>query len=525
MLEIAKIELKRRSKSIPIIVLVCLLISIPLAISLTSLNFNSIYSANIPIDGFTVTKNPDVYVSGNIVFVKDTAKSYSAFDKLREIIRREYDTLLYKRYGENAFPVLVKVHEIPTKPVKISNLKKQMKQTKHLPAKTVEKVMVKKVEKKASKEKSITKKATVTARITTHVTARPKGVAEKEGYILPEELKPPILFEKIVYAFAVLLPFYFISQIFSSSFMEDKLRGRIEVILTAIPDWRYFAGKLLPYILLTIIFSLLIAILFKNPAIILITLSIGLLMISIDAFIVFISRSYKELSFISIVVSLVITVYLLLPAVFSFIPSLSPVSVLMRCIKGEKVDLSMLISSSSHLLIMTGILMLITSKSFEFMHDRSLLRKIIDVTARINDGYHKTFIFTTLSIPFVLLAELFLIAAIFPLRNYYIPLLLALAIVEEFFKGLFIYTASMNNLNPVISALLSATGFFIGEKFVLFRFVPSALAILFILPLLAHVISALIFALTMKFGFKKALAFSSSTHATYNGLIIWMLLR
>ena len=517
MLELAKIELKRRSKSIPIIVLICLLISIPLAINLTSLNFNSIYSANIPIDGFTVTKNPDVYVSGNIVFVKDTAKSYSAFDKLREIIRREYDTLLYERYGENAFPVLVKVHKIPTKPVKISNLKKQM------PIKPAKKVTVKKaVEKRASKEKSVTARITSLA---THVTSLPKRVAEREGYILPEELKPPILFEKIVYAFAVLLPFYFISQIFSSSFMEDKLRGRIEVILTAIPDWRYFAGKLLPYSFLTIILSLLIAILFKNPAIFLITLSIGLLMISIDAFIVFISRSYKELSFISIVVSLVITVYLLLPAVFSFIPSLSPVSVLMRCIEGEKVDLSMLISSSSHLLIMTGILMLITSKSFEFMHDRSLLRKIIDVTARINDGYHKTFIFTTLSIPFVLLAELFLIAAIFPLRNYYIPLLLALAIVEEFFKGLFIYTASMNNLNPVISALLSATGFFIGEKFVLFRFVPSALAILFILPLLAHVISALIFALTMKLGFKKALAFSSSTHAIYNGLIIWMLLR
>lgn len=518
MLEISRGELKRRSKYVPIVFLVGLLILIP-AVKLVhqSFNFGWLYSANVPVDDFTVSDDPDIVVGRGVVFVKDSLKSYAAFDRFREIVRNEYNEWIFQNYGEKAFPVLVRVHEIPTgliatpkeyKPPKKQTTPKVIKRTP--PPRVTEVKEIKKI-KKEIKEIKIGRERKETER--------------RVEYYLPENLRPPILFEKFVYAFAVLLPLYFISQVFSSSFMEDKVKGRIEVLLTVSSEQRYLAEKLLPYIVLISVLSISVAIFFKDPAVFPIVFSIGLLMISIDAFIVFLSRSYRELSFISVVVSIIITAYLLLPAIFSFIPSLSPVTLLMYCIKGEGAELSYLIPSTFHLILMAVILLLITSNSFEFMQSRSILGKVIDVTARMNDRYYKVLIFTALSIPFVLLIELFVVAVTFPLREYYLPVLVSLAIVEEFFKGLFIYTADMNDLNPYISAILSATGFFIGEKLVLFSYLPTALAGLFLIPLLAHIIFAITFALTMEFGFKRALIISSSLHATYNGLIVWMLLR
>lgn len=526
MLEISRIELKRRSKYVPIIFLVSLIVLIPFTVKLIyhGVNFGGIYTSNVPVDGFVVSENPDITVSKGVVFVKDDVKSYSAFDKFREVIRRVYNEWLYENYGEKAFPVLVRIHEVSTSLIAVP------KEGYESPTKTPKPT-------ETPRATSTTPKATPTVQKeeqpqkmeTPHITEVTEVKESKRGieteYYLPENLRPPILFEKFVYAFAILLPLYFISQIFSSSFMEDKLKGRIEVLLTVTSEWSYLTGKLLPYITLISAFSLLITVFFKNLAIFLIVFSVGLLMVSIDAFIVFISRSYRELSFISVVVSLIVTAYLLLPAVFSFIPTLSPISLLMHCVRGEDVEVSYLIASTFHLILMAVVLLLITSKSFEFMQARSILGKIVDVTARINNGYHKVPLFTALSIPFVLLMELFLVTVAFPLRNYYIPVLLALAVVEEFFKGLFIYTASMNNLNPYVSAILSATGFFIGEKLVLFNYISTALAGLFLIPLFAHVLFAMVFALTMEFGFKRALILSSSLHTTYNGLIVWMLLR
>ena len=115
MLEISRGELKRRSKYVPIVFLVGLLILIP-AVKLVhqSFNFGWLYSANVPVDDFTVSDDPDIVVGRGVVFVKDSLKSYAAFDRFREIVRNEYNEWLFQNYGEKAFPVLVRVHEIPT---------------------------------------------------------------------------------------------------------------------------------------------------------------------------------------------------------------------------------------------------------------------------------------------------------------------------------------------------------------------------------------------------------------------------
>jgi hypothetical protein len=158
------------------------------------------------------------------------------------------------------------------------------------------------------------------------------------------------------------------------------------------------------------------------------------------------------------------------------------------------------------------------------MYSQNLIGKMIDLSTKLTDKYYKVFLFTFLSIPFVLLIELFILSVTFSLKNY-VVILIVLAIVEEFFKGLFTYSASLNGLSPYISATLSALGFFAGEKIVLLNFIPTNVAGMLVLPLLVHITSAFIFALTMRYGFGFGVLSASAFHSMYNGLILWMLLR
>jgi hypothetical protein len=97
--------------------------------------------------------------------------------------------------------------------------------------------------------------------------------------------------------------------------------------------------------------------------------------------------------------------------------------------------------------------------------------------------------------------------------------------IEEFFKGVFTFSAFKNGLNRYASAFLSALGFLIGEKAVLFMFIPIEYAKLMVFPLVAHVLSTTLFVMVMDYGFKKAVTASALLHTLYNGLVICLLSR
>ncbi len=517
MLKIAKHEIRMRkvSKRMCFIVLISIILS---AIFINKIIVNGIvidegiYFTNIQIDyrPFKVSENPDIIIYGNVVYVKNNLKGYSAFDEFRNYVIKDYNRWIYEKFGEKAFPVLIKIQEIPTHKKTEISYREIVKPKSVTETPIQEKKEYIKPVKREEREKRVEK---------VNVTAKTLRSVE---YITPDSLRPPILLKRFVHAFLFVMPFYFISQIFSSSFMEDKVNRRFEVLLTVLSSRDVIFGKMIPYIVIGFIISVIISIIFRNLIIISLLLPILLLMLSIDAFVVFLSRSYKENSFISIVVTLLITAYMFIPAIFSFIPmsKLSPIAVLIDIIEGGKLDIYLPLSIA-HISAISLTLIYLTSNSFEFMYFQGLTEKLINLTSKLTDRYYKVFIFTIASLPFVLLFEMFTLAILYPVRMYIIPVLISLAVVEEFFKGLFVYS-SKDKLNPYISAFISAFAFFSGEKLILLPTI-SNLSALFIIPLIAHIISTTIFVLTMRWGFKTGVFSSAIFHATYNGVIIWYL--
>lgn len=518
MIEIARreIRIKRGSKRVGLIALISLILSVLLFYKLVTNGIaidKGIYSTNVPVDyrPFKISENPDIIIYRNAVYVRGDLKGYSAFDEFRSYLKMEYNRWIYEKFGERAFPVLVKLIKVPTKPVKVEIGSERV----------VKPTSVTKPVEREGKEVVRTVKENVN--VTVGKPLEKVVEVKRSEYITPDALKPPILFEKFFYAFLFVMPLYFIAQTFSSSFMEDKVRGRFEVLLTVLSNRDLILGKMTPYLILGFFVSFAISILFHSIVMVCLLLSILLLMLSLDAFVVFLSRSYKEMSFISIVVTLLITAYLFIPAVFSFVPmsGLSPVTVLINIMEGENVGIYLPLSII-HVSLISLTLLYLTSNSFEFMHHRGLTDKLIQLTSKLTDRYYKVFVFTIASIPFVLLFEIFALAVLYPIRSYVFPVLMSLAIVEEFFKGLFVYS-SRDRLNPYISAFLSAFAFFLGEKLILIPLIPLRLTVLFVLPLLAHVTATTVFVLTMRWGFKLGVLTSSTFHAIYNGVMLWLL--
>jgi len=514
MLKIARLELRGKSRGSTLIVF-SLIVTAILTYHILKFGVNldrGIYTINVPIGfkSFDVSPNPDLTVNGDVVILRGNLKSYSAFDEFRNYIRSEYNRYLNEKYGDYAFPVLIRLHKVSTgMVVKVEREKVPKEKPKKERKKVVENVSVVDVGKVGK-----------------------VGEVEKEGkvslgeFYLPENLRPPILLEKFAYAFILILPFYFLAQAFTSSFMEDKVARRFDVLLSVVSEGRFLIEKMTPYLTVGLAISILIALIFKSVIMIPLLMVIMVAILSIDSFLVFISRSYKELSFIMVVVTLVVTTYLFIPAVFSFIPmsEISPVTLIVRSIGGEFVGLNEILISIVHLSIISITLLYVTSNSFEFMYSHGLITKLIEVTTKLTDSYLKVFLFVTVSIPLVFLIEFFMLSVTFPFKSYAL-ILIVLAFVEEFFKCLFIYSASLNGLNPYSSAFLSAFGFFLGEKFILLSVIPIEMFGLLAIPLLAHILSALVFTLTMRFGFKFGLLSASSVHSIYNGLILCMLLR
>ncbi len=481
-----------------------------------------IYSTNVelPSKAFIISDNPDLIVSNDGVFIKNNLKSYSAFDEFKRLIRVEYNNWLYKRYGYSAFPVFVKVFRVPTKvEFKVRTVKSV----------TSEKPMTPKAQvTQTPRATTVAPKGTGEESKKTKETIEIEGVKAKREFVLPENLQPPILLKKFVYTFLIVMPFYFLAQIYSSSFMEDKMKKRFDVLIAATSNKAVLFGKLLPYVAISTALAVVISAFLNKPLIPILLIPVVVFILAVDCFLVFIARSYKELSFLSIVVTIIITTYLFIPSIFTVIPisKFSPITLLVQHLNDEHVYSNDIFVAVAHLTLMSAVLLYISLNSFEIVYSqKGIVDKLLDVTTQLVDRYYKVFLASLVSIPFVLLMEFFTLSLTFAFKNYFILLLLILAMVEEFFKGLFTYSAYKNGLNAYISAFLSALGFLIGEKALLLTFIPIEYARLLIFPLVAHTLATISFVLVIRWGFRSAVCVSALIHTMYNGLVVCLLLR
>ncbi len=526
MLRIALLELraKRRWSSRFVAILIVLTV-ITVIVSVHSLLNGvkidrGIYSANIDIDDpkFVKSDNPDISIYDGKIFVRGDLKSLSAFDEFRNYVRRVYNEWIGEKFGSSAFPILIRVIRIPTKTefeVSAKNLKGVIETVKK-----ESEVTPRAEEKREEKiEKQIPKRIEGGAKEKTSKTSE---------FLTPDELRPPSLLGKLIYAFGFVIPIYFVIQVYSSSAIEDKVKRRLDLLFVAEDEWKVLVGKMLPYLALSLALACIVVAAFgKNIFGVLFLIPIILFLLALSTFTAMISRSYREMTFLTIIISIFITTYLFIPAIFTAIPmsKISPITLLLEFLEGENVEPKDYIISTSQFYIMSAVLFYLSLNSLEIMHSQSNpIEKIVEISIRIVKGYPKVFVASLLSIPFVFVIEFFTLSLIFAIEHAFAVVILMIAVIEEFFKGLFIYSAFKNGLNPYVSAFLSALGFLIGEKAILFSFIPVKFVEFLPIPLIAHVLSAFIFVATMRFGFRRALLASSAFHAIYDGVVLWNLL-
>lgn len=179
-----------------------------------------------------------------------------------------------------------------------------------------------------------------------------KTFFEKQTISTPSNFSPSVPFTAILYAFLFIFPIYFISQFYSTSLMDERTNKKGELLLIAPLRGRdVVIGKTIPYLLITMLVQTAITLyILKMPAsledierivlVLVAILPVILLFFALSFYSAILSRSFKELTFASVFLSVIISGYLFFPAMFANIheiSSISPITLIVRLIEGETV--------------------------------------------------------------------------------------------------------------------------------------------------------------------------------------------
>ncbi|MGQ4556019.1 PrsW family intramembrane metalloprotease [Halobellus sp. GM3] len=375
----------------------------------------------------------------------------------------------------------------------------------------------------------------------------------------PAEIEPPFPFGSLVLAFAFLVPMNFVVQAYGSTMLAERINRRGELLLVApVSPVDIVAGKTLPYLGAMIALTALIAIAVGGSVVsIAAVLPIALLFLAATFAGAMFARSFKELTFVTVTVSVFLTAYTFVPAIFANVTPIaliSPLTVVVRDLQPlESVTPGAFLFATGPFALCAGVLFLLGSGIYreeDLFTQRSVPLKFLDALAARVSRPRDVAVLSGLSIPFVFVAELLAIAVLFALPvSLTVPLLLlVVALVEELAKSLHVYAAfekgrfrRVPRVALVLGAL-SGLGFFVGEKFTAVvqvvglpelalgqaAFAPSGIGVfsaagLLFAPLALHVVTAGLTALGAMRGLRwYAAAFVGSVvvHTAYNLTVV-----
>lgn len=308
------------------------------------------------------------------------------------------------------------------------------------------------------------------------------NVVETDGgsnLTTPSGIQPPFPLESIVIGFIFLVPMNFIVQTYASSFFDERINYSGELLLvTPISRFDIIVGKTIPYLLLILGIATVLAVVFG--ATILSVLAIGVIGIAFlsAGFITGIfARSYKELTFVFLSLSLGIFGFVLIPSVFTTIHPISiisPLTVVVSELESEALTFGDLVFSMGPLTL-TGILLYLYGsgiyKEEDLFTERRVPRKFLDALSNWINSPKSLLLIGMTVIPFVFASQLLLIALLFALPEALaLPVLLLLAaFIEEFAKSVPVYAGVIDEKlvgrkEKYLAAILSGVGFFVGEQ-------------------------------------------------------------
>ncbi|MFB6162698.1 MAG: PrsW family intramembrane metalloprotease [Halococcoides sp.] len=309
----------------------------------------------------------------------------------------------------------------------------------------------------------------------------------------PSSIDPPFPFRSLVFAFLFVLPLNFVIQAYGSSMLRERLNRRGELTLVApVSPGEIVAGKTLPYLLAAVGFEILLAVgigLLREgsaagPLAVLAVLPIVGLFLGLTFLAAMFARSFKELTFLTVTITVGVTSYAFVPAIFTDqvpIAFISPLTIVVRDLQGLPISPGAAAFSMGPPLLTALIafgLGLGLYREEDLFTQKPVPWKVLDAFAGRIHGVRSAAVLSAALIPFVFVAELIGVAALFPVSLSYPTLAVALvlvvvALIEECAKSIHLYAGVVHDRyastrrSAVAIGTASGLGFFLAEKFVL----------------------------------------------------------
>jgi len=370
------------------------------------------------------------------------------------------------------------------------------------------------------------------------------------GFKTPSQLSPSLPFDSIILIFVFIFPLYFTSQFFMMSIMNERIERRGEILLsTPMKASSIIIGKMLPYFLGMVAISTGLTLWIQAPLTILLPLVPVIFFFLANSLLIgMLSRSFKELSFLSLFFSTIATMYLFFPSIFAnvhVISFISPLTLIVLSLQGTAWTVTDYLYSTS-LFWLTGAVLfsvaILNFKDERLFSEKTLLarfREFLSEAISQKQPFLSLILLAGFSIPFVFMVQLLSLVLFFNLPMPYSLVLLVMvaALVEEMAKGVGIYTIYSRDpaffawRNVVLASAATATGFLVGEKLLLFvtlaQITESVFgSILFLslgvlwMPLVLHFTGVLIVSCCLKLGgrgwFAPGLVLAMAVHGLYN---------
>lgn len=388
----------------------------------------------------------------------------------------------------------------------------------------------------------------------------PKFKAEfisENDIIIPSLMNPPIPLAQVIIAFLYVVPLFFVSVFFTSSFAEERTSRKLIVLLSApVSPFQIILGKMLPYLIYSVVVITGITLALQGSVLLSLAVftPVMLFIFSIYLMVALMYRTFKDQTFFSVLALSATTLYLVVPAMFSGVSDLSyisPLTLAVEIYRGKSFGINEYFLATTPLYLFFLQAMFIGTRLFneEYLTGfKPLHTKVAEAFYLAIDKRHRNIsvlVLSLLMVPLVFMAQLTSIVFVSNLPK---PLALWLLIavsatIEEIAKSAGIIALLRNNIirapiDVIKLSFLSALGVLLGEKLLLFLALSvlsesvftSAIfgSGLLVVPLVLHAVTTSVVCLiTARFGTKYyplAIMAGSVIHTLYNLYLIRALL-
>ena len=297
----------------------------------------------------------------------------------------------------------------------------------------------------------------------------------------PADISPPFPFGALVLAFVFFIPMNFVIQPYGSSILNERINRRGELLLVApVSPIAIVAGKTLPYLATLVGITAVVALAIGGgPVSVAAVAPIATLYLAATFVGGMFARSFKELTFVTVSISVFLTSYAFVPAIFTNVTPIaliSPLTLVVQDLQGTGVTAAEYVFSTGPFYVGSAVCFLLgvgVYREEDMFTQRPVPLKFLDALNSRISGRRSMAVLSALSIPFVFIAELLAIAVLFVLPvEVSVPLLLvAVAAVEEVAKSVHVYAgfrgpfADQRGWRTALAlGAFSGLGFFLGEK-------------------------------------------------------------